>query len=411
LTSRARVLITDAGRGSAIAVIRSLAKRGMYVIAADSKITSPGFYSKYVSRRVRYPDPRLDADGAVAKIHAEAVEHGVDLIIPVTDDVLLPLSNRRASFKDVSVLALPPPDSLATVNDKARTVELAERLGIPVPRSAVALTFEDARSQTEDFRWPLVIKPQVSRLLEANGSIGAFNVAYAETEADLERTMVRLEGRVGVVLQEYCRGEGVGVGILADRGRPLAAFQHRRLREVPWTGGASSFRESMELDRELYGHATRLLEAVDWTGLAMVEFKVGGGGPKLMEVNGRIWGSFPLAVKSGLDLPSMLADLYLGGTPQAGAPDHAYQTGVRSRDLKLELAWIASVLRRQHQFGGRERPPRHEALAALRDLGSGADGFDVLSRDDPFAGLAEVVGAAGFVVARAIDALPAFGRR
>src|SRR3712207_1619892 len=121
------------------------------------------------------------------------------------------------------------------------------------------------------------------------------NVAYAGGFARLDRLMAPFEGRCPVLLQEYYRGEALGVELLTERGRPLLAFQHRRLREVPITGGASSFRESVPLDLALLELSLRIMRALDWTGLAMVEFKVGAEGPKLMEVNGRVWGSLPLA--------------------------------------------------------------------------------------------------------------------
>jgi predicted ATP-grasp superfamily ATP-dependent carboligase len=163
------------------------------------------------------------------------------------------------------------------------------------------------------------------------------------------------------------------------------------LREVPITGGASSFRESVPLDPLLFDYSVRLLAALDWTGLAMVEFKLGPQGPRLMEINGRIWGSLPLAVKSGMDFPARMAELYLAGPPENGdPPDTSYALGVRSRNLDLEVIWIASTLR-----GSRGRrlvaiPGRREALRAAVRLVYPGDGFDVLARDDPRPGLAEI---------------------
>jgi predicted ATP-grasp superfamily ATP-dependent carboligase len=174
-------------------------------------------------------------------------------------------------------------------------------------------------------------------------------------------------------------------------GRPLAAFQHRRLREVPITGGASSLRESVPLDAGLLRQSVRLLEALEWTGVAMVEFKVGRGGPRLMEINGRIWGSLPLAVRAGMDFPARLAEMYLSGPPPADAPMATrYEVGVRSRNLELDVLWVASVLRRKRRYPFLPAPRRREAVAAgLRWL-SPADGYDILALRDPGPGLAEL---------------------
>jgi ATP-grasp domain-containing protein len=203
-----------------------------------------------------------------------------------------------------------------------------------------------------------------------------------------------------VLLQEYRAGEGHGVELLTDRGRPLAAFQHRRLHEVPFTGGASALREGVALDPVLYDHASRLLAALRWTGLAMVEFRVGPDGPLLMEINGRIWGSLPLAVKSGVDFPLRLVELHLGRPldPSSGA---AGVEGVRSRNVGLELVWIASVLRRHRRYPFLPAPRRREALAAALRLPFPRDGFDVLCRDDPLPALAELAAVTGHLARKA----------
>jgi predicted ATP-grasp superfamily ATP-dependent carboligase len=192
------------------------------------------------------------------------------------------------------------------------------------------------------------------------------------------------------MLQEYVAGDGYGVELLTDRGRPLAAFQHRRLHEVPITGGASSLRESVRLDPVLYRYATKLLEELRWTGLAMVEFRVGPRGVALMEINGRVWGSLPLAVKSGVDFPLALAGLYLPDAPTANGPtygDHPPALGKRSRNGALELVWIVSVLRRKRRYAFLTAPRRREAVRAALRLPLPRDGYDVLSLEDPMPGI------------------------
>jgi predicted ATP-grasp superfamily ATP-dependent carboligase len=393
--SAARVLVTDAGRGSAIAVIRSLGRRGLHVIAADSDARSPGFRSRYAAQRLVYPDPARDADAVIELLHAEAAAGRVDLIVPVSDDVLLPLARSRSRFAGLCELAIPDDAALEQVADKAATMALAQRLGVPVPRTARVETVDEALAAAPDLGWPVVLKPIASRVLRDAG-VERFEVAYAQDAAALRERMSRFEGRCGVLLQRYHAGEGHGVELLLERGRVLMSFQHRRLHEVPITGGASALRESVELDAELLDHATRLMAALDWTGLAMVEFRVGPEGPVLMEVNGRIWGSLPLAVKSGVDFPHGLAALHLGARMNgAGAPtSSAARIGVRSRNLGLELVWIASVLRKQRRYPFLATPRRREGVVAALRLALPRDGFDVLSADDPMPGMSDALRAA-----------------
>jgi predicted ATP-grasp superfamily ATP-dependent carboligase len=268
-------------------------------------------------------------------------------------------------------------------------------VGVPVPRTALVDTVQEALEHGPALGWPIVLKPQKSRLYREQAAIEAFTVCYAEGPRQLAEQMARFEGRCAVLLQEYYRGSGQGVELLMHAGRPLAAFQHRRLREVPLNGGASAFRESVPLDPELYRHSVRLLGALGWTGLAMVEFKVGAAGPRLMEINGRVWGSLPLAVKSGMDFPARLAELYLDGPPSRPPAETCYVVGVRSRNLELDMVWIASVLRGKKRYPFLAMPSRRQGLAALLGLLNPVYKFDILSLEDPRPGLAEIARIAG----------------
>lgn len=395
--SAARVLVTDAGRGSAIAVIRSLGRAGYHVTAADHDPRSPGFRSRYAARSLVIPDPARHPAAAVEALHAEAAARRIDLIIPVSDDVLLPLSAARERFDGLCAVALPDREALAQVVDKGATLTLARLLGVPTPRTVRVATAQEALAAAPELGWPVVLKPVASRALRA-GAIERFEVAYAGDVDELSTQMARFEGHCEVLVQEHRAGEGIGVELLVDRGRTLQAFQHRRLHEVPITGGASSLREGVAVDGELLAHAERLLGALRWSGLAMVEFRVGADGPVLMEVNGRIWGSLPLAIKSGVDFPVALAELYLGRANAGAGASAAAAVGVRSRNLGLELVWIASVLRRRRRYPFLAVPRRRDGLLAALRLPLPRDGYDVLCRDDPGPGVAEALQVAGHLL-------------
>jgi predicted ATP-grasp superfamily ATP-dependent carboligase len=384
-----RILVTDTSRGSAITIIRSLGRRGWQVIAADSNPNSLGFRSRYVHETLVYPPPDTDAKGMAAALLKAVEERRVDLLIPVTDAVILPVIEQRNAFERFCKVAIPDDiESLGIVTDKLKTLELANSLGVPTPRTKLVDTAAEALEAAEEIGFPLVLKPQSSRLYTGQSSEG-FNVTYAENPDDLVMKMGRFEGRCPVLLQEYYIGTGHGVELLTWKGEPLAAFEHKRLREIPISGGASSFREGVPLDSARYDYATRLLKAIKWTGLAMVEFKVGSQGPKLMEINGRIWGSLPLAVHSGVDFPAMLVDVYLNDKRPNGV-NNTYKVGVRSRNLELDMLWIASVMAGQKRYPFMQMPSRMQAVAAFLGLFNPTYKFDILSWEDPRPGMAEI---------------------
>jgi NAD(P)-dependent dehydrogenase (short-subunit alcohol dehydrogenase family) len=57
------VLVTDAGRGSGLAVIRSLGRAGWRVVAASDDPRALGFLSRHARERLVYPDPSRRSSG------------------------------------------------------------------------------------------------------------------------------------------------------------------------------------------------------------------------------------------------------------------------------------------------------------------------------------------------------------
>jgi predicted ATP-grasp superfamily ATP-dependent carboligase len=88
---------------------------------------------------------------------------------------------------------------------------------------------------------------------------------------------------------------------------------HRRVREYPAGGGVSSCAESF-YDARLEAFGRRMLDALGWHGVAMVEFRQDSrdGELKLLEVNPKFWGSLDLAMAAGADFPGDLCRMALG---------------------------------------------------------------------------------------------------
>ncbi|HEX6885086.1 MAG TPA: ATP-grasp domain-containing protein [Planctomycetota bacterium] len=376
-----RVLVTDARRSSALAFIRSLGRKGWHVIAADDDRRSPGFRSRYAAERFVYPAPGRSPSAFVASLHARLCAQPVDLLVPVTDACIQPLAHARRRFAGLAELAIAEDEALATVMDKSATLALGRALGVPVPETRSVGGLEEARAAAAELGYPLVLKPTVSRRYSmAEDRLDVGRVRFARDRAELERLLPPLLERHALLLQRYEAGTGVGLEALAHGGRVLHAFQHRRLAEIPPSGGASAWRESMALDPQLLGHATRLIEALRWSGLIMIEFKLGRQ-PWLVEINGRVWGSLPLACHAGLDFPGALAELY--ESPEATRVERApYRVGVRTYDLELMLSWIVQVLLAPRRRAGPPLPARPRALAGLAGLLDPAQAWDLTDRDD-----------------------------
>ena len=375
------ILVTDASRGTAVTIIRSLGRAGWSVIAADTNPDAIGFSSRYTSNTFTYPDPKTEPERFIEILVENVKRYAVSLILPVTDEVLQPLMNASALFEGVCTLGVPGKKAYEIVTDKSRTLELADRLGIPVPATSRVETLKDLDKISDQLEFPLVVKPESSVKFCSNGEYRSFNVCYAKDMDSLRKILVELNGNVAVLLQEYTPGVGCGIEIVADKGDCLCIFEHQRLAEVPITGGASAWRESVEPDPALLSHAKRLVAELEWTGPIMVEFKVGKK-ISLMEINGRVWGSMPLAVAAGVDFPGIWAGIYLGKQHPA-AEDCNYSVGVRTYNPELMSIWIINVLLGRTRHPYLPHPRRWEAFKGLFAVFSGGSHSDLVSKDDP----------------------------
>jgi hypothetical protein len=79
MDSKGTVLVTDSGRGSALAVIRSLGSKGWRVVAADSDPRSPAFASRFCAKHLIYPDPLSAPEEAARCLYEAVLREGVKL--------------------------------------------------------------------------------------------------------------------------------------------------------------------------------------------------------------------------------------------------------------------------------------------------------------------------------------------
>ena len=325
-----RVLVTDGDNRAALAVTRSLGRAGHEVIVGAPQGWSLAQASRYCVARATYPDPVAEPDRFLEAAVELVAVHRADCIIPVADVTTFIVTSNRHRFEPNCAVPFADAAAIGRAADKIDILETAKRIGIPVPRSIVVKHADQIPNHTIPF--PLVIKPWRSRIRTEQGWAST-SVSHAATPMALQRD---LHGRAAhefpVMLQERIDGPGAGVFACYRNGRPEALFSHRRLRERPPWGGVSVLSESVELPAGMSDFATRLLESIGWRGVAMVEFKIDcrDNQPKLMEVNGRFWGSLQLAIDSGVNFPLMLIDEKAATRDAAPA---SYRRGVRSRWL------------------------------------------------------------------------------
>ena len=375
--------VTDGDERPALAITRSLGRRGVSVLVGGERAGSLASSSTYCVGHVTYPSPYRHPEAFERFLLDFVRRERVDVLMPVTDVTTYSIARQRDALQQHCAIAAPRFAAFDFVTNKWSLLQRAARCGIPIPLTHFVDGAAALRALLDRIEYPAVVKPARSRILTDQGWLPT-RVHYAQSESDLVG-LYRENGYLASypsLIQERVSGPGIGVFALCDRGRLLATFGHRRLREKPPSGGASVLSESVAVDPELRGHATRLLGSVGWHGVAMLEYKQDRrtGRSFLMEVNGRFWGSLQLAVDAGVDFPYLSAQLALG-QPLDAPP--AYEVGVRSRWLLGDLDHLYLRLFHSDRDLPEWAPSRLRALVDFLEPGSPTERSEMLRLDDP----------------------------
>jgi len=372
-----KILVTGASRRATLTITRSLGRKGLYVIVSDHQHLAAAFLSKYCKESFLYPAPHINMKGYLECLLGKVKENCVNAFFPVHDFELVPVSINLDKFLKYTTVPFPAYDTLFKTLDKSQTLQIAEKNNVPIPETYFIDDLNDLKRISKEINYPAVIKP-LSQTIFSSDKVTTSHVTsknYVHTPDQLIESYTNIHKITPYpLIQEYVDGYGAGVGVLFNNGSPRAAFAYRRLREYPITGGPSTLRESIRHPK-MVEYAIRLLKAMNWHGVAMVEFKItDGNNPVLMEVNGRFWGSLALPYYAGMDFPYLLYKMAVDGDIK---PQFDYKVGVKCRWLiPGDILHLLSAV----------RDPNHSTHKAITDFIKFREKdlyYDFLSWDDP----------------------------
>lgn len=392
-----RILVLDGEERAALAVVRSLVRAGHHVAVVAGGRTSLAGSSRGVASRHVAPNPLVDAEAFSHEVMRIVRDTAIDLLIPVSDASTEAILERRADLPAATRLPFASLDVYRAASDKVLVHRLACEVGLGVPDTVVLHEHGEAAPR-HDRLYPGVVKPHRS-VVGSGRDRHKTGVSQVRDREECERVLRALPPEAfPVMVQRRIHGAGEGFFTLRLADGSAAYFAHRRLRERPPSGGVSVQRESITLDPTLKARCDALLDRLNWTGIAMVECKRDSesGDWRVIEINGRFWGSLQLAIDAGVDFPAILARS-VSGLPAAVPKD--WRPGVRSR---WEWGDIDHLLLRMIRSRDRlklsaEAPGRMRTVLDFLTHRVGRDHLEVLRLSDPMPFLVESARRAGLL--------------
>lgn len=382
--SKHSIVVPAVNAPSSVACLRSLNPRFINTIAIASDPTAAAFRSKYCDEALLVPSPHENLLAYKDALLTLAERPDVLTIIPVREEDVYVLSKYRDQFAEYVATPWPTLETLTAVQDRVQLFEIATEANVPTP---ITHRLSEVPDDSDwDREW--IVKSRYSLLVDEylneygpERCVVPPTTIYLPSRNNSDRNYIQSEMKHDPLAQVYIpTTDEYGFFALYDHGEAVATFQHRQIRGYSYTGGASAFRKSVQIP-QLEQTGRRLLDHLDWHGLAMVEFlrDETTGEFKLMEINPRLWSSLPFSVQAGADFPYFYWLLAKGIPEQI---NDEYEVGIGGHLLRGELLYLYSILTEDADLV--DRPSLLSAVGKIACSLVRHRRFDYLSVDDPW---------------------------
>jgi D-aspartate ligase len=306
--------IVIGGDYQGLGIVRSLGRRGIPVCVLDDE-PSVSRYSRYTMRTLRVENVRDEEPTLTALLDATR-RFGMQgwIVFPTRDETVAALARNRDRLLDIVRVATPAWECVKHACDKRETYRLAERLGIPIPRTWLPESVDDLAAVDA---FPAVVKPAAKDPFVRATGAKAWRVDTRDELVTAFRRLEGVDGAGGAIVQELVPGGPgtiYGYCALFSNGETVGRMAVRYGRQHPPDFGRSAtWVESVGLP-EVDEASTRFLAEIGYDGLVEIEYKYDARDAtyRLLDVNARTWGYHALGSKLGVDFPLMLYDHVLG---------------------------------------------------------------------------------------------------
>jgi predicted ATP-grasp superfamily ATP-dependent carboligase len=335
----------------ALALTRSLGRRGMSVIRVHPNRLDRSLSSRYCSKIEICPD-FYEAEHDLVEFLL-TISHrydGARVLIPASDDCAYFVATHYQTLQQAYAIVGPSWPTMAKVLDKMSQYEQAAAIDLPIPetyRPASVGEVENLAARLQNY--PYVIKPIVAhqwRLASmqavSKGKKG-FAVNTAQELIARYKEIAQLDNNV--MVQEVIGGRDellfTFLSYFDEQSRPLAYCVRKKIRQMPVDFGYCTMTVTCS-DPVVVEQSIRLLKSIGYSGISGVEWKLDPrtGKYKLIEINARAVNTIGIAAACGVDIPYIAVLDKLGLKPD---PVTSWRQDVKWINIVQDI-WAASEL-------------------------------------------------------------------
>jgi predicted ATP-grasp superfamily ATP-dependent carboligase len=300
-------------RQAGIGIVRSLGRAGVPVYAIDSDRFSPALSSRYCRGKF------------IWDLHTEPAEESLRFLTEVARQIgrralLIPTSDIGAMFvaehasRLLNRFIFPQRDTalVRSLCSKKEMYYLAEKLGLPAPKTAFPTCRDDVVKYLETARFPILLKPIYTRSPKSQARQWQMMLVHNARELLENYDSVEDPALPNAMLQEYIPGADEMTwtfnGYFDRQGECRVAFTGRKLRNFRPYFGQASLGICMK-NEHVEKTTVRFMQAIGYKGPLDLGYRYDArdGLYKVNDVNPRIGAMFRLFVdRNGMDVARAL---------------------------------------------------------------------------------------------------------
>jgi predicted ATP-grasp superfamily ATP-dependent carboligase len=341
-------LVLEAKLRQSLMTVRSLGSRGLQVAALETFAGTPTFSSRWCNYAFICP-----TDGS-ANAYLSCLEQLLDrtnvgILIASSDANIELIRQHRARLERRVRIALAQEPALGIALNKERTLEVAKKLGLRIPRAILVAAVSEVEVALREIGLPAVVKPVQSWSWDNQQGVGLSCKLVTTLEEAYQAIGALTSHGIKVLFQQFLTGSREAVSFLYANGQFYARFAQWAKRTAPPLGGTSVLRQSIAIPEDIGEQAERLVREIELEGYSEVEFRRDNAGkPYLMEINPRLSASVEIAVRAGVDFPYLMYQWAIGD--QITKVEN-YQVGLWMRYLRGDFETTLETLKQHGRPG------------------------------------------------------------
>ena len=292
-----------------LAVIRSLGRMKIPIIAMTYNSVDFADVSKYVSEKVVIPHPKNEKEFTEFLVKNSHKWRGA-LIIESDDYAAISLAKNKEILKEYYKIVTPDWTITKLFIEKDKTSDLAQEAGVPHPITFIPKSIDQLTEFADKLMFPCILKPIEGHTFKA--FFGRKNFQVNNVDELFNKFKICHEARQPVMIQEIIPGPDTEIynlqAYVNSAGKISAKFFNKKVRQHPPQFGEGRVAVSTSRNEEVERLSERLLHQTKYRGYCSIEFKKDprDNKLKLIELNVRNVRYSLLAIKCGVNFPYII---------------------------------------------------------------------------------------------------------